>query len=144
MRASCRSSWTSPSFGPHSINLVEAAGQGQLRELQAKLHLTGVDVDREKNYYGRTALMEAAENGHMEAIQLLLHAGPNTADKNGYTALIVAARKGHTEAAQLLLQADADPNAASNNGETSLMEAAVNGRTKVIQLLLCGRAYPDR
>ncbi|CAK9116673.1 unnamed protein product [Durusdinium trenchii] len=64
-------------------------------------------VMREVRY---TALMGAADNGHVEMVQLLLDAGANKEMKDtiGLTALLCAAGNGHVAVAQLLLDAGAD------------------------------------
>ena len=51
-----------------------------------------------------TALMLAADNGHLEVARLLLEAGAdkNCCDDDGMTALLLAADKGHLEVAHLL------------------------------------------
>ena len=57
-----------------------------------------------QRYDGYTALLLAAENGHVDVARLLLEAG---ADKglqrhDGYTALMLAEESGHGDVAELL------------------------------------------
>ena len=56
---------------------------------------------------GATALIVAADRGHLEVVRLLIEAG---ADAN--VAIAIAAQNGHLEVVELLLQAGADKNAA--------------------------------
>jgi ankyrin repeat protein len=57
-----------------------------------------------KGYRGKTALMEAALNGHAATVSLLLHRGAkiNAIDNERNTALMWAARNGHQDIVQML------------------------------------------
>ena len=91
----------------------------------------GADA-RAARHDGATALMFAAQGGHVAVAQLLLQHGAD----DGETALVSAALGGHEAVAQLLLQHGADVAAASNGGVTALMYAAQGGHEAVAQLLL--------
>ena len=73
------------------------------------------------------ALIEAAENGQTEKVQVLLDAGADNEAKNlhyGYTALMMAAMFALTETCQLLVASGSDVNARSHGGlegKTALM-----------------------
>ena len=58
----------------------------------------------EQNKEGQTALMLAAERGHLATAKVLLASGANIniKDNNNNTALMLAARKGHIKMVQLL------------------------------------------
>ena len=103
----------------------------------AKLLLEkGADVTAARND-GLTALMCAAEGGHVAVAQLLLQHGADVAASNdGSTALMYSALGGHVAVAQLLLEHGADVAAARNDGRTALMLAALCGHEAVAQLLL--------
>ena len=60
--------------------------------------------------YGWTPLTEAAGEGHVEVVRLLLSAGADMEKFSTYgdTPLIYAARGGHVEVERLLLSAGAD------------------------------------
>ena len=81
-----------------------------------------------------TALMEAADEGHVEVVRLLLESGAdiNTQEDygNGATALMEAAGNGHVEVVRLLLENGADTNTQNNSGRTVLMYAAWGGRCR--------------
>ncbi|KAA0166129.1 hypothetical protein FNF27_07543 [Cafeteria roenbergensis] len=66
--------------------------------------------------------MMAAQNGHVEAMALLLDRGANLEAKNkaGLTALIMAAQNGKVEAMALLLDRGADLEARSKPGKSAL------------------------
>ena len=93
-------------------------------------------------YLGRTALQEAATQGHKELVEKLLQLGadvnaPPSAESGG-TALQLAAIQGYAEIVSLLLDEGADPFAdgAASRGRTALEGAAEFGRTDLVQLLL--------
>ena len=108
----------------------------------------GADADARESgrYYGRTALMIAANDGFL-GLAKLLHA--NGADVNlgggnhdgyfrrrGWSALHYAAAAGHAEMARWLLNSGAVLEAAWESGKTALWEAAYWGRPAVVGLLL--------
>jgi cytohesin len=127
------------------IDLIEAAQNGRMSELRAKLHLTNVDINSEDSD-GRTGVHWAAAKGKTEALQLLLQHGgdPNRADKYGQTPVSIAAVKENTQALQLLLQHGGDPNRAAKNSRTPVHKAASNGKTEALQLLLQHGGDPNR
>ena len=67
------------------------------------------DVNARERYYGRTALMMAAAEGHMSVVELLIEAGSdlNTVDEEGSTALSLARSYGHLDVAAKLADAGA-------------------------------------
>lgn len=94
----------------------------------------GIDVDVQDSRgcpTNRTALMHAADNGHLGVVDFLLKSGArvNAIDKGfpvdcpgGNTALILAIQKGHLEVAHRLLDAGASPK--TKGGGTSVLNAA--------------------
>lgn len=87
---------------------------------------------------GRTSLHLAAENDHVEIVEVLLACGANTeAASDGYwTPLLNAAQNGHDKVVDLLLGANAEVNARTSSGMTALHWAAENGHLKVVQRIL--------
>ena len=85
--------------------LLEAAESGDTKKVQELLtaHPDGVDIEDEE---GETSLMEAAEEGHLEIIELLLKGGAhiNHQDHAGETALMEAAQESKLECVKLLLR----------------------------------------
>lgn len=61
-----------------------------------------------------TALLWAADMGHLQVLELLLHSGADMTlvDDNGLTALLWAADRGHADCVKALLDAGIDVNAA--------------------------------
>lgn len=95
---------------------------------------------------GRTALMEAAEVGGLEKIQLLLKYGAaktiNVQDEGHTTALQEAVDYQRLEIAQLLLENGADCNIRSEY-HSPLESAIYTGRIDMVQLLLSHNARID-
>jgi ankyrin repeat protein len=83
-------------------------------------------------------LLQAANDGAGNIIEMLLHAGASVApaDSNGLTPLWMASAKGHTDAARLFLKHGADPNTTDKNATTSLGAAAQLGDADPVKLLL--------
>ncbi|KAH6902522.1 ankyrin repeat-containing domain protein [Coprinopsis sp. MPI-PUGE-AT-0042] len=122
--------------------LILAVEHGHLACAKALLLLPDTDVNL-RNRIGRSALMHAIEEGHIERPQLLqvLLKGPgidlNAVDDAGWTALILACYWGYLEAVKLLLESPSiDINAADTRGRTALIHATSEGHLEVVKLLL--------
>jgi hypothetical protein len=70
-----------------------------------------------------TALIYAANKGHIKIVELLLNAGAdvNSQTDIGSTALIGAASDGHIETVQLLINAGANPDLYDIYGDTAAL-----------------------
>jgi ankyrin repeat protein len=98
----------------------------------------GADVDA-RDGKGRTALIDAANRGLTEAVQILLDAGADIEAKtklDGTTALMLAAHDNHLDIVQMLLNRNANINARNGNGESALMLASARGWVDVVRILL--------
>ncbi len=86
----------------------------------------------------RTALMYAAQKGHIDIVKLLLNnkADPNKKDKWEDTALILATIEGYESVVELLLDYGADPDAKNKDKETALICAACKGYYNIAKVLL--------
>lgn len=88
---------------------------------------------------GYTALMRAAEGGHVSCLEALLCGGAHVNDQhkeNGVTAVMLAAKSGNTEAVKKLLRAGAAIDCTDNRGWTPLMFAAASARTLAVKALV--------
>jgi ankyrin repeat protein len=67
------------------------------------------DVNARERWYGRTALMVAAAEGHADVVELLIEAGSDLSlvDEEGSTALLLARNNGHLDVAAKLAEAGA-------------------------------------
>lgn len=93
-----------------------------------------------------TALMWAARNGALDAINALLDAGADIdrhAGRNGWTALQHAIHAREIDAVRLLLDRGADPNASDHDGaQTPLLMASIEADPAAVKLLLAYGADP--
>ena len=99
----------------HAIDLLDAALNGRVSELQEQMHLTEVDVNG-ADLSGRTPVYNAARNGHAEALWTLLRWGadpniPNSCCRPDQNGLIILAglaptgrplHTGHAKALRLI------------------------------------------
>jgi ankyrin repeat protein len=119
-----------PSDQPHH------AADGAGRAAVAKLLLDkGAALDG-KDSRGWTALMQAANGGPLEVVQLLLEKAADVnvhaTDRNGLTPLHLAAKQGDAELVKLLLAKGADPNAKESHGLTPLAYACGDDVIKLL------------
>ncbi|RLN89714.1 hypothetical protein BBJ28_00012152, partial [Nothophytophthora sp. Chile5] len=86
---------------------------------------------------GRTPLMIAALEDHVEIVQLLLDrkASIDMQGLGGATALSLAAREGHVAIVQALIDAGATTDLADHSGWTPRLIAAREGYSTIVQIL---------
>lgn len=96
-----------------------------------------VDVDAKDNNE-RTALIEAAKNGKLDTVMLLLKvkADVSKRDKFGWNALMWAAKSGSVDVLECLLNANPEEVNSEIRGATALIRAATAGHAKAVELLL--------
>ena len=97
-----------------------------------------VDVDKGNKYIGNTAIHEAASNGRMECMRILLDVGKanvNAKDNGSNTPLDYAASRGHIEAATLLIERGAEINPINEYNQTPLDIAHEYSETDLIAFL---------
>ena len=97
-----------------------------------------------------TALMEAASEGALDVISVLIESGTDMdAQRVGRrgeeteTALILACQRNRVDVVRLLLESGADPNIRTSRGRTALMVASMSGYVEIVRLLLDAGADPD-
>lgn len=56
------------------VELFKAASKGDLERLK-KLLTSGIDVNAKSDFYGRTALHDAAAEGHLAVVDFLIKKG---------------------------------------------------------------------
>lgn len=92
-----------------------------------------------RDRYGTNALHQAARQGDLEALTLILSAADadvNERNDGGETPLLVATRAGALGCVEKLLAFKADPDRPGRNGETPLCEAARLGRVVIAEMLM--------
>ncbi|KAH6885199.1 ankyrin repeat-containing domain protein [Thelonectria olida] len=125
--------------GPEASNLKTAllsAVRGKNHKLIEQLLDRGVSPNTGAEHL---ALREAAMNGDVESVRLLLLFGadPNLADRDGMTPLLASVDRGSLGCAVHLLKYGADPNMSIGpDHETPLGEACVTNKTNFVHLLL--------
>lgn len=97
------------------------------------------------SYDGTSALIYAAQNNHLEAVNLLINKGANVNAKpyNGNTALHVASRYNNDSIAEILILNKANVNATNEYGSTPLHLSAGYGYPFLTQLLIYYGAAVD-
>jgi hypothetical protein len=91
-----------------------------------------------------SAIIFAANNGHLELLKALIEVGANKEDRsnNWRTPLNWAAHWGHYECVEYLVGAGANISTFDSKGMTPLMSATLNGNARVVQFLLDHGANP--
>ena len=93
----------------------------------------------EANNDGKTPLFHAAEQGHVQVMELLLEAGAKTDEPEvarGQTPMFTAAQKGHLAAVRFLAEVGATKDRADRNGATPLSIAAKTGYLDIVRFLV--------
>ena len=125
------------------------AGAEGLLEILKLAHAAGADP-RITNRYGGTALIPAAERGHVEVVRWLLEntkVNVNHVNRLGWTALMEAivlsdGAARHQEIVATLIRHGADVNIPDREGRTPLYHARQRGYTKIQALLEAAGARP--
>merc|ERR1712217_943780 len=144
----------------NEIALFQAAQQNNLNAMSTLLSVSNVNANQKAVHFptlaldddlyfscvtmSRTALLAAAEEGHVEAMRMLFtsKADVNFQDNSGFHALYLAAGASSNaeKAVSLLLAWDANMNLANNSGYTPLHNACGNGDVGAIKALLEAKA----
>jgi ankyrin repeat protein len=118
-------------------DLLQAAKNGNVEQLRSILSQGKASISS-KNNYGVSALIFAANNGHVDCVRYLLERGANIDDRsnNGKSSLLWAARWGHVEVVRLLLEYGANSSIQDRDGLTVLMNAVQADSLDLVRLLL--------
>jgi len=123
---------------PYLIATSEVGDDPALLELMLA---GGAEVD-DKDRYGGTGLIRAAERGHARIVRRLLRAGiaGDHVNRLGWTALLEAivlgdGRKRHVETLRTLVAGGADVNLPDGDGVTALAHAQQRGYAAIARIL---------
>jgi ankyrin repeat protein len=118
------------------VYFIEAARKDEKEILQYFIR-KGIDINKKDSLWHTTALIAAAEKGHIEAGKLLIAKGANVNITNEYgaTALIYAVCNGPAEFVKLLIEAGADKNIENQYGKKAIDYANERGYDKIVALL---------
>ena len=94
---------------------------------------------------GRTVLLMAACEGHVECAAMLIDGGSrvDAVDANGCTVLHHSVKANRMDVVKLLLARGANVNAFDKNGFSPLVVAIYGGNVEMMELLLAAGANPD-
>jgi len=129
------------------VHLCDVAASGKRGHISLLLQAQAFKVD-DKDGEGFSALMIAAEFGHMDCLHALLEAKADVNQKNDHqnatysTALFLAAKEGHAECVELLYTSGDRKNALlpGPGNFTPLGISAFTGFTECVKKLLCDGA----
>ncbi len=116
--------------------LIAAAADGESTATLELLVDAGANIHA-VNQRKHNALMEAALNGHEEAVKALhrLGVGHSASGGGGKSAVMMAAWNGHTHVVEVLVELKADVQAALESGFTPLILAASTGHAETAAAL---------
>ena len=119
-----------------SERLVNASMGGKADVIRRCLE-KGADVNAADKKFNATALMWAAHNGHVEALNVLLANGADMdrQGSRGETALWFAAQKGQLETLKILVENGADINTVGRDGYSPIAIAEKNGHSDIVDYL---------
>jgi len=127
---------TDPLTQNGSIALHLAAYHGKLEAVTFLLGKLGTEVDARRPG-GATALLLAAQRGHLDVVSLLLESGADVDAETayGYTPLMMSAGLGHVKIVELLLENGAAADAVNTKGHTAEDVAREHKKPEVVSLL---------
>ena len=117
-----------------------AAEAGNMTALNLILSTSKINVNKATLQSGSTPLMQAAMNGHVEAVKSLLESGADASitSRCGYTALMMAVEGGHSECIDVFLPLKCDLHAVNTNGD-SLFTLTIDKPEVLEKILKTGR-----
>jgi uncharacterized protein len=126
-----------PHMSEGPLNLIEAAGDGDVWRLRALLEGGDVDIDA-RDERGRTALMAATYANRVEAVRVLLEAGAGVDIQDAMLndPFLYAGAEGLLEILQLAHEAGADPTITNRYGGVAVIPAAEKGHLENVRYLL--------
>ncbi len=139
---------TAPRFGETKANAEAHFRHAALTNNRGTLlgFLRGGKIDiNAETWSGHNALMDAAEAGSLDALNILIEAKANLnaqEKEHGWTAVMnaVVSKKDDTKALKILIDAGADLDLKTKDGKTALMIAARRGKIDALKMLIAAKA----
>ncbi len=125
------------------MQAAEINASPSLLRFLLKQELTDAEA---RNHDGDTALSLAAQNGYVDAAEVLIKQGkvnPNDKVKNGKTVLMLAAAGNKINMIRLLANNKANPNLTDDNGDSALKAAVAANQLNTVRMLLNQGANPN-
>ena len=132
-----------PNINNATAPLLLIASRQNLCDVVELLLSRGARPDQQKRFNGCTALFIAAENGHIDAVNILLRAGASLLRRTdtGATPLYVAAQNGHEETVAALLTAGAECDEVRTDiGATPIYIASQQNYPAIVAMLIAAHA----
>jgi ankyrin repeat protein len=119
-----------------------ANGKNRFAIVTALLNMPNIQLNL-ADIDGCTALILAAEKGHLDTVKALLtaKANVNIADKCGYTALLCAAYFNHIMVSHHLIMAYAIVNTENENSQKILLQVLYHGKNEAVYQLLSAMQF---
>ncbi|KFY09023.1 hypothetical protein V492_05691 [Pseudogymnoascus sp. VKM F-4246] len=135
-----------PFIGYTALQLAVAASRPKAIEVVDRLLAAGANTNEAASNEGLTALQEAARNGNIYIVDILLRAGAAVNGISSYrgTALQAAAKYGHVTIVEMLLAAGAEVDGHVGGGSTALQAAAKYDHVTIVEMLLAAGAQVDK
>jgi ankyrin repeat protein len=126
-------------------NVMRSDGKSLLRLLsnEGELELVRLLLEYGAVHHKQGALPQAALQGHIGVVLLLLSYGADINEVEKQTALYRAASKGHSDVVELLLREGADTTFVAPSGPSALWEAVYNSHFRCVRSLLLYGARPE-
>lgn len=120
----------------HGVPLLCLAARGKHRAVAEVLLAHGATVDFQSEDRGYSPLMDAAQAGSADLVELFLEKGasPNLTSKDGQTALVVAVGRNDAEVARLLVNGGADVDLADKLGLSARKYASLFKNPEILSL----------
>jgi len=136
MLAAALAAATAPTMAQIRASLVEAAGRGDLAQVEALLR-SGADIEQ-RDAAGRTAVLAATDGNHADVVRALIARGANVnaQDHQRDSAFLLAGARGYTDIVRATLSAGADLKSTNRYGGTALIPACHHGHLETVRLLL--------
>jgi uncharacterized protein len=120
----------------HGVPLLCLAARGKHRAVAEVLLSRGASVDFQSEDRGYSPLMDAAQAGSADLVELFLKHGasPNLTSKDGQTALVVAVGRNDAEVAKLLVGGGADADLTDKLGLSARKYASLFKNPEILAL----------